>query len=157
MDGDTSTAPLIPARKQRSTPTPFYHLAHRVAFAPDIRAYIPPFTLQSQIRAYTVLPSVELRMARQRAFQAGAPVARGPSHNASVRINAGRHSGVGVAQKPAVVLNGPHSRHVQVLAEGAVLSVPSVIGDVNEHLRAIHGELPDLIGEDGFITDKNSQ
>ena len=44
-----------------------------------------------------------------------------------------------------------------MLAEGAVLSVPSVIGDVNEHLHAIHGELPDLIGEDGFITDKNSQ
>src|SRR5579859_1059841 len=88
--------------------------------------------------------------------QAGALLARGLRHNASVRINAGGNAGIGVAQDPAIIFNSPHSRHVQVLAGSAMLAVPSVVGDVDEHLRAIDRELPDFLGENRFIADKNS-
>src|SRR5581483_570549 len=44
-----------------------------------------------------------------------------------------------------------------MLSVGAAVAVPAVIGDVDQHLRSVAGELANFIREDGFIADENSE
>ena len=64
--------------------------------------------------------------------------------------------GIGVAQQPAGIFHGTHARLLQVLSIGAAVPVPAVIGNVDENLRAVFGELPDVIGEYRFVADKDA-
>src|SRR5260370_28131138 len=89
--------------------------------------------------------------------QASALVAGSPRYNPPVRINAGGRARVGITQDPTIVLDGPHPRLIQVLARGAVVSVPAVIRDVDEHLRAVCRKFANFIRKDGFIADKNAE
>src|SRR5579862_2244347 len=82
---------------------------------------------------------------------------RNASDDSSPGIDGGRDPGVGGAEQPAVVFDGAHAGLVQVLRVGATVAVPSVIGNVDEDLRALIGELADFVGEDGFVTDENAE
>ncbi len=75
-------------------------------------------------------------------------MARCALHHASVRINGRRHPRVRIAQQPAVILDRPHPRHVQVLPGSAGVAIPAVVGDIHEYLRSILHEFPHLIGKD---------
>ncbi len=44
-----------------------------------------------------------------------------------------------------------------MLGVGAAVAIPSIIGNIHKDLCAVGGKLPDFIGEDGFVADKNSQ
>jgi len=53
-----------------------------------------------------------------------------------------------------MVLNRPHPRHVQVLPGRAGVPIPSIIGNVDEHIRSVQREPPHLIGKDRLIANK---
>src|SRR5437588_6382823 len=55
-----------------------------------------------------------------------------------------------------MVLHGPHARHLQVLPGRAGLAIPEIIGDIDEHLSAVGGELAYFTGKDRFIADENA-
>ena len=83
--------------------------------------------------------------------------ARNARDHAAPGIDRGGDAGIGFAQQPAIVFDGPHARLIQVLREGAAISIPSVIGNIHQKLRALISELPDLIGKDRLIADENSK
>ena len=74
-----------------------------------------------------------------------------------VGINRRRDAGVGVAQQPAVVFDRAHAGLFQVLGVSPAVSVPAVVGDIHKDLRAVGGQLPDLIGKDRFIADEHPE
>ncbi len=78
---------------------------------------------------------------RVRGIESRASVGLRLGDDAAIGINAGRDSGVGRPQQPAMVFNGPHPRHVQVLTGCAARAKPSVIGDIDEDLSTARGKL----------------
>src|SRR6516162_8086007 len=107
-------------------------------------------------REPVAVPSVERGALKRRirSLQRRALLARGFRHNAPVGVNYGGDPGVGGAQKPAVVFDCAHARHVEMLPRRSGVSEPSVIRDVHKHISPIEGELSNLVGEDGFVTDE---
>src|SRR5262249_53235494 len=87
-------------------------------------------------------------------YQSRALLARNAGHNSSHGIDRGGHPGVCRAQKPAVVFNGTHAGLVQVLGVGTAVTVPSVIGDVDQNLRTLIGALPHFVRKNRFVADK---
>src|ERR1700744_492477 len=63
---------------------------------------------------------------------------------------------VGCAENPAVVFDGTHANHVEVLPCGAGVAVPAVVGDVDEYVGTLLGEMADLVTEDGFVADEDA-
>ena len=77
--------------------------------------------------------------------------------DAAVGIDGCGDAGVGGAKDPAVVFDGAHADHVEVLPGGAGVAVPAVVGDVDEDVaRLAVGELADLVAEDGLVADKDA-
>src|SRR5437588_12230648 len=76
--------------------------------------------------------------------------------DSAVGIDRRGDSCVGGAKDPAVIFDGAHANHVQVLPGGAGVPVPAVIGDVDQDVRSPLGELADLVAEDGFVADEGS-
>src|SRR5450755_4028337 len=89
--------------------------------------------------------------------QDGADFARDGGHDSSVRVDGGGDAGVGVAQQPAFIFDGPHAGLLQVLGVGAAVAVPAVIGNIDEDLRAVGGELADFVGKNGFVADEHAE
>ena len=87
---------------------------------------------------------------------AGALVARCGGGDSAVGIDGGGDSGVGGAKDPAVIFDGAHADHVEVLPCGAGVAVPAVVGDVDEDVGALLGELADLVAEDGLVADEDA-
>src|ERR1700733_11387650 len=73
------------------------------------------------------------------------------------RVNRCRDPGIRGAQNPAIIFDCPHPRLVQVLRVCAAIAVPAIVRNIYKNLSAIVGELAHIVGEDRFITDKNSQ
>ena len=71
---------------------------------------------------------------------AGSLVARSGGGDSAVRIDGRSHSCVGGAKNPAVVFDGAHTDHVEVLPGGAGVAVPAVVGDVDEDVGPLLGE-----------------
>ena len=67
---------------------------------------------------------------------AGSLVARGGGGDSAVGIDGGGDSGVGGAKDPAVIFDGAHANHVEVLPGGAGVAVPAVVGDVDQDIGA---------------------
>ena len=44
-----------------------------------------------------------------------------------------------------------------MLRVSAAVAVPSVVRNVDEDLRALLGELADLVGKNGFVADENAE
>src|SRR5579864_2205625 len=80
-----------------------------------------------------------------------------PRNHASPRVDGGGDSSVGGTEQPAVIFDGAHARLIQVLRVGAAVTVPSVVGNIYEHLRSLVGELADLVGENGFVADEQTK
>src|SRR5258708_27064759 len=55
------------------------------------------------------------------------------------------------------MFDGAHARLIQVLGIGAAISVPSVIGNVNKHLRALIRELTHFVGEHRLIANEHAE
>ncbi len=87
---------------------------------------------------------------------AGADVARCGGGDATVGIDGCGDSGVGGTQNPAVIFDGAHADHVEVLPGGAGVAVPAVVGDVDQDFGSLLGELADLVAEDGLVADEGS-
>ncbi len=83
-------------------------------------------------------------------------VARRGGDDSAVGRDGCGDSGVGGAENPAVVFDGAHANHVQVLPWGAGVAVPAVVGDVDQNFSAQLGELADLVAEDGLVADEGS-
>ena len=47
-------------------------------------------------------------------------------------------------------------RHIQVLPRSAGVSIPAIIGDIHEDLRAVARELPNLISKDRLVADEDA-
>src|SRR6185437_5865887 len=89
--------------------------------------------------------------------KSGAGFARNTLGDSPIWINRGRHSGVRVTQQPAGILHGAHARLLQMLSVCTTVPVPAVVRDVHEYFCAIPRELPYLVRENGFVTDKYAQ
>ena len=55
------------------------------------------------------------------------------------------------------VLDGAHAGHVEVLPRSAGVAVPAVVGEVDEDLCTVAGEVADFVAEDGFVTDEGAE
>src|SRR5437868_3884269 len=55
-----------------------------------------------------------------------------------------------------MIFDGAHTNHIQVLPGGARVTVPAIVGDVDQDIRAFPGETADLVAEDGLVTDEDS-
>src|SRR5580704_12762014 len=86
----------------------------------------------------------------------GSLVARRGGGDTTVRVDGRGDAGVGGAQDPAVVLDGSHADHVEVLPTSTGVAVPAIVGDVDQNLCAIFDELADLVTEDGLVTDEGA-
>ena len=87
---------------------------------------------------------------------AGADVARSGGDDSTVGCDGGGDSGVGGAEDPAVIFDGAHADHVEVLPRGAGVAVPAVVGDVNEDFGTLFGEFANLVAKDGLVADEGS-
>src|SRR6185437_14655763 len=59
-------------------------------------------------------------------------------------------------KNPAMVFDGAHADHVEVLPGRAGVAVPAVVGDVDENFGSLLGVLANLIGKDGLVADKGA-
>src|SRR5277367_7149038 len=82
---------------------------------------------------------------------------RSADGDSSVGIDGRGHAVVGIAQNPATIFDGTHPSHIQVLPRRACVAVPAIVGDVDEDLGSIHGELAYFIGKDRFIADEDTE
>ena len=87
---------------------------------------------------------------------AGSHVARSGGGDPAVGIDGCSDSGVGGTKNPAVIFDGAHADHVEVLPGGAGVAVPAVVGDVDQDIGALLGELADLVAEDGLVADEDA-
>src|SRR5882757_8778354 len=87
---------------------------------------------------------------------AGSLVARGGGGDSAIGIDGRGDSCVGGTKDPAVIFDGTHANHVQVLPGGAGVAVPAVVGDVDQDIGSLLRELADFVSEDGFVTDEGS-
>ena len=87
---------------------------------------------------------------------AGSLVARCCGRDSAVGIDGRCDSGVGGAKDPAVIFDGAHAHHVQVLPGSAGVAVPSVVGDVDEDVGPCLSEVADLVAEDGLVADEGA-
>ena len=55
-----------------------------------------------------------------------------------------------------MALDGAHADHVQVLPCGAGVAVPAVVGDIDEHIGSLLGEMADFVAEDRFVADEDT-
>ncbi len=55
-----------------------------------------------------------------------------------------------------MIFDGTHADHVEVLPCGAGIAVPAVIGDVDEDVGPLLGEMANLIAKDRFVADEDS-
>src|SRR5207302_6913614 len=83
-------------------------------------------------------------------------MSRGGGGDSAVGIDGRGNSCVGGAENPAVIFDGAHANHVEVLPCGAGVAVPAVIGDVDQDIGALLGEMADFVAEDGFVADEGS-
>jgi len=90
-------------------------------------------------------------------IESGPDLARDAGNNSPVRIDGGGHSGVGVAQQPAVIFDSAHAGLFQVLGVGPAVTIPTIIRDVHENFGAIGGQLPDFVGKDRLIADEDAE
>ena len=102
------------------------------------------------------MPGVESGLVRQRvrSIERCPDLARHAGYDSAVGIDRGSDPGIGVSQQPASILDCPHASLLEVLCVGAAVTIPSVVGNVHENLRAVGGGLPDLIRKDGLVTDE---
>ncbi len=77
-------------------------------------------------------------------------------HHTAIWIDRGGHPRIGRPQHPAMVLDGAHPHHIQVLPRGAGISVPAIVGDIHQHLCAHLRKLANLVPEDGLVADKGA-
>src|SRR5258708_25837304 len=92
-----------------------------------------------------------------RGLQSSAGFSWSAPHNSAVRIYRRGHAGVSVAQQPARIFHRAHSSLLQALGVSAAVAIPAVIRDIHEYLGAILCELPHVVRENGFVTDKDAQ
>ena len=88
--------------------------------------------------------------------EAGAAMARSGHGDVAAWVDGGGDAGVGGAQDPAMVFDGAHAHHIQVLPGCAGVSIPAVVGNIDENVRAQIFELTNLISEDGFVADEGA-
>jgi hypothetical protein len=98
----------------------------------------------------------QIAFVTEASLDAGANMTRRGGSNAAIRINGGGDAGVGGAKYPAVIFDGAHADHVEVLPWCTGVAIPAVVGDIDEYLRVIFHELADLVAEDGFVTDEDT-
>src|SRR5207237_4730628 len=55
------------------------------------------------------------------------------------------------------VFHRAHARQIQQLAGRAVLAIPAIIRNIDEHLRSVGGELAHLIRKNFFVANKSPQ
>src|SRR5580698_3145703 len=87
--------------------------------------------------------------------QSSADMTRHLVNHASVRINRSCYTGVCGPQNPAIVFDGTHSHHVEVLPRRAGVSVPAIVTQVHQDLGPPAYKLANFVSEDGFVADKD--
>src|SRR5258705_10940445 len=87
---------------------------------------------------------------------AGSLVSGGGGGDSAIGIDGRGDSCVGGTKDPAVIFDGTHANHVQVLPGGAGVAVPAVVGDVDQDIGSLLGEMADLVAEDGFVAYEDS-
>src|SRR5205823_6714685 len=91
-----------------------------------------------------------------RSLQNNSQLARCRAYDASIGIDRSSYPGVGVAQQPSRIFYRAHTSLLQVLRISATIAIPAIVRNIHEYLGPICGKLPDFIGENGFITNENS-
>jgi hypothetical protein len=81
-------------------------------------------------------------------MNAGSDVARSSDDDSAAGVDRRRNTGVRRTENPAMIFDGSHPDHVEVLPRSAGVSIPSVVGDVDEDLRSLLREATNLITED---------
>src|SRR5271156_726838 len=89
--------------------------------------------------------------------QRGERVALHAGGKPAVRIDHGGDAGVGVAKQPASIFNGAHARHVKRLPGRAGIAVPTVIGNIDQHLRSLFCEQAFLVAKDFLVADEDTK
>src|SRR5665213_2317306 len=79
----------------------------------------------------------------------------GGCHSA-IGIDDGSDAGVGGAKDPAVVFDGAHADHVEVLPGSAGVAVPAIVGDVDEDVCALQNKETHLVRKGGLVADEGA-
>src|SRR5262249_62410709 len=80
-------------------------------------------------------------------------MARHSQKDGFVRVNRSGQAAIGIADEPAAIFNGPHTRNAQMLFRSGGAAKPAVVGDIDEQLRAVSGEVADLVRVDRLVND----
>src|ERR1700735_5241817 len=86
----------------------------------------------------------------------GALVGRRGGSDSSVGVDGSGNASVGGAQNPAMVFDGSHTNHVEMLPGSAGVTVPAVVRDVDENVGSLLCEVTDLVAEDGLVADEHA-
>src|SRR5271170_8421459 len=87
---------------------------------------------------------------------AGSLVARCCGGNSTEGVDGCGHSCVGGTKNPAMVFDGAHTDHIEVLPCGAGVAVPAVVGDVDQDIGPLLGEMADFVAKDRFVADEDA-
>ena len=74
---------------------------------------------------------------------AGSLVAGGGGGDSAERIDRRSDPCVSGTKNPAVIFNGTHTNHIEVLPGGAGVAVPAIVGDVDQDIGSLLRELAD--------------
>src|SRR5665213_3591936 len=74
----------------------------------------------------------------------------------SIRIDYSCHTVIGSNQYPAIVFNGAHPGHIQVLPGSAGIAIPAIIGNINQNVRALLYKRAYCVGENRLVPYEHS-
>ena len=83
-------------------------------------------------------------------------MARRGEDSAAMGINRCSHTSVSVSENPSAILDCSHSRHIQMLPWSSTVSIPAIVGYIDEDLRAVLRECAYLFAKDGLVADEDA-